>query len=65
MQKGFAALPGKPMRQVIQAVGERLETHFDRHWAKGETPTTQLVFIGKSLDAAALKETLKQAELVA
>ncbi|WP_197485865.1 GTP-binding protein, partial [Oleiphilus sp. HI0061] len=30
--KGFAALPGKPMRQVLQAVGKRLDSYFDRPW---------------------------------
>ncbi|NRA21467.1 MAG: cobalamin biosynthesis protein CobW, partial [Oceanospirillaceae bacterium] len=28
--KGFAAEPNKPMRRVIQAVGKRLNSHFDR-----------------------------------
>ena len=55
--KGFAALPGKPMRQVLQAVGERLDTHFDRLWAADETRGTNLVFIGKDID----KETIEKA----
>ncbi|MCJ8270159.1 MAG: GTP-binding protein, partial [Psychrosphaera sp.] len=38
--KGFAALPGKPMRQVLQAVGERLEVHFDRLWTADEKRQT-------------------------
>jgi cobalamin biosynthesis protein CobW len=59
--KGFAALPGKPMRQVIQAVGERLETHFDRLWEAHEERLTQLVFIGKGLDEASIRQSLEQA----
>ena len=61
--KGFAALPGKPMRQVLQAVGTRLDSHFDRLWAADEARLTQLVFIGKDLDEAVLTDTLKLAEL--
>jgi len=47
--KGFAALPGKPMRQVVQAVGERIDLRFDRLWQADEAHLTQLVFIGKHL----------------
>jgi cobalamin biosynthesis protein CobW len=57
--KGFAALPGKPMRQVVQGVGQRLETHFDRLWQSDEPRQTQLVFIGKHLDEAAIKAQLQ------
>jgi G3E family GTPase len=34
--KGFADIPGKPMRMVVQAVGSRIDTHFDRPWAEGK-----------------------------
>ena len=61
--KGFAALPGKPMRQVIQAVGERLDTHFDRPWQADEPRQTHLVIIGRGLDAAVLTQDLAQAEV--
>ncbi|MBW3095756.1 cobalamin biosynthesis protein CobW [Pseudohoeflea coraliihabitans] len=44
--KGFADIGGKPMRQVIQAVGGRLDSYFDRVWAAGERRTTRLVVIG-------------------
>ena len=30
--KGFAAIPGKPMRLLIQGVGTRFDKHFDRAW---------------------------------
>jgi len=52
--KGFAAVPGKPMRLVVQGVGRRLERHFDRRWRPDETRATRLVFIGQGLDADAL-----------
>ncbi len=55
--KGFIAIAGKPMRLVVQAVGNRIDHHFDRDWAKGEAPTSRLVVIG--LDG------LKQAEITA
>ncbi|MCG7499679.1 cobalamin biosynthesis protein CobW [Vibrio sp. Of7-15] len=61
--KGFAALPGKPMRQVLQAVGERLDVHFDRLWTTDEPRQTGLVFIGKQLDRDVLEQALKQAEI--
>ncbi len=61
--KGFAALPGKPMRQVLQAVGKRLDVHFDRLWQADETPATNLVFIGKDITEAEIKAALQQAEL--
>jgi len=58
--KGFAALPGKPMRQVLQAVGKRLDVYFDRPWGNDE-PKTQLVFIGKGIDEATIKAALEEA----
>ena len=61
--KGFASLPGKPLRQVLQAVGQRLDIHFDRFWTPEEHPKTSLVFIGKNLDEAVLKSALQTAEL--
>ena len=44
--KGFAEVQGKPMRLVVQAVGRRIETYFDRPWQPGEPRQTRLVFIG-------------------
>lgn len=63
--KGFAALPGKPMRQVIQAVGERLEGYFDRLWGQDEARLTQLVIIGKELNSDELQAVLSSAETAA
>ncbi|WP_343314636.1 cobalamin biosynthesis protein CobW [Brucella sp. BE17] len=44
--KGFVDVPGKPMRLVVQAVGQRVEHYFDRPWGKDETRATRLVVIG-------------------
>jgi len=60
--KGFAAIPNKPMRQVIQAVGERIDVHFDRMWQADEQRLTQLVVIGKNLDRNVLESALQQAQ---
>jgi cobalamin biosynthesis protein CobW len=57
--KGFVAISDKPMRQVLQGVGERLQVHFDRLWESEETRATQLVFIGKDLDKVAITQVLE------
>ena len=59
--KGFAALPDKPMRQVLQAVGQRLECYFDRLWQSNEARQTQLVFIGKGIHQADIEAVLNKA----
>lgn len=49
--KGFADVPGKPMRLLVQAVGARVEHYFDRPWAPGEERRSRLVVIGvKGID---------------
>ena len=63
--KGFVAVPGKPMRLLVQGVGRRFDHHFDRRWRDGEAPRTQLVFIGEDLEEAALREVLEGAALPA
>ena len=59
--KGFAAIPGKPMRLLVQGVGTRFDKHFDRAWRAGEPRMTRLVLIGQDLDAAQLEARLRQA----
>lgn len=59
--KGFVALPDKPMRQVLQVVGNRIETHFDRLWMAEESQKTRLVFIGKNITKAMLSNALSDA----
>ncbi|GMG85527.1 cobalamin biosynthesis protein CobW [Paralimibaculum aggregatum] len=60
--KGFAAVAGKPMRLVLQAVGPRVATHYDRPFAPGEARATRLVAIAEAgIDAAALAAMLTAA----
>jgi cobalamin biosynthesis protein CobW len=56
--KGFVAVAGKPMRLTLQAVGPRVDTHFDRPF--GSDPReTRLVVIGEAgLDRAAIEAAL-------
>jgi cobalamin biosynthesis protein CobW len=57
--KGFAVVAGRDRRLVVQAVGSRVEQHFDRPWATGEVRATRLVVIGKKgLDRAAVAAAL-------
>jgi cobalamin biosynthesis protein CobW len=56
--KGFAAVSGKPMRLVVQGVGRRFDSYFDRPWDAGETRTTELVLIGSHLDRDSVMRTL-------
>lgn len=44
--KGFLAVAGRPMRLVLQAVGDRVETWFDRPWKAAEERRSRLVVIG-------------------
>jgi cobalamin biosynthesis protein CobW len=59
--KGFAEVKGKPMRLVIQAVGSRIDSYFDRPWAQGETRGTRLVVIGlhDEMDDEAIAREIK------
>ncbi len=43
--KGAVRIDGKPMRLVVQAVGPRIATHYDRPWRAHETGDGQLVVI--------------------
>jgi len=57
--KGFAAVTGKPMRLLIQAVGPRVSHYYDRPWGETETRQGNLVVIGlKGLDRDAVARTL-------
>lgn len=59
--KGFAAIPGKPMRLLIQGVGTRFDKHYDRAWGAEEPRTTRLVLIGQELNAELLQAQLRAA----
>jgi cobalamin biosynthesis protein CobW len=58
--KGYAAVAGKPMRLLVQAVGARVRTHYDRLWRSDEARTSQLVVIAERdrLDPVAIKAAL-------
>lgn len=57
--KGFVAVAGKPMRLVVQAVGRRVDTYFDRDWAPDEPRRGGLVVIGETgLDREAISAAL-------
>jgi cobalamin biosynthesis protein CobW len=57
--KGFVAVPGRNRRQIVQAVGDRVQQYFDRPWEPDERRATRLVVIGKKgLDRAAIAAAL-------
>ena len=57
--KGFLALANSPSRLVVQAVGPRIETYFDRPWTEGEPRDGALVVIGLTgLDRRAIAAAL-------
>jgi cobalamin biosynthesis protein CobW len=60
--KGFAEIEGKPMRLLLQGVGARIQTQFDRAWRPGETRRGALVVIGeKGLDADGIRRMIMDA----
>jgi len=57
--KGFAAVAGKPLRLLVQAVGARVTHQYDRPWRAAEAREGRLVVIGlKGLDRAAVTRAL-------
>jgi cobalamin biosynthesis protein CobW len=57
--KGFADVAGKPMRLLIQGVGQRIQSHFDRPWREDEARQGRLVVIGeKGLDADGIRRMI-------
>lgn len=57
--KGFAAVRGKPMRLLVQAVGARVAWHYDRAWSEMEPRETRLVVIGlKGFDRSVVTRLL-------
>jgi cobalamin biosynthesis protein CobW len=69
--KGFLAVEGKPMRHVVQGVGERFERYYDRPWRPEEARRGALVVIGQretdgrlpSLDPAAVQRLVLETAL--
>jgi cobalamin biosynthesis protein CobW len=57
--KGYVEVSGKPMRLLVQGVGQRLRRDFDRPWAQGEARRGRLVVIGeKGIDRGAVAAML-------
>jgi cobalamin biosynthesis protein CobW len=56
--KGFVNVPNKPMRMVVQGVGDRFEHFFDRPWKATERRQTRLVLIGRALDQSQIENVL-------
>lgn len=48
--KGYAAVTGKPMRLLVQAVGARVRHQYDRPWQPGEARQGRLVVIAEHDD---------------
>ncbi|WP_050524929.1 cobalamin biosynthesis protein CobW [Pseudorhodobacter wandonensis] len=57
--KGYVAVTGKPMRMLVQAVGERIRAQYDRPWGD-TTRQTRLVVIAEHdhVDEAAIRAVL-------
>ena len=57
--KGFLDVPNKPMRLVVQAVGPRIDSYYDRPWAASER-STRLVVIGlHDMDEPAIRREIQ------
>ena len=56
--KGFISIAGNPRRALFHGVNNRFTIFWDRLWEKDETRTSQMVFIGKDLDAEAIRCSL-------
>ncbi|EFL90690.1 cobalamin biosynthesis protein CobW [Ahrensia sp. R2A130] len=60
--KGFVEVSGKSMRLVVQAVGNRIDTYFDRDWQADEQRGSRLVVIGQhDMDATAINAAVQEA----
>ncbi|NEO28614.1 MAG: cobalamin biosynthesis protein CobW, partial [Kamptonema sp. SIO4C4] len=56
--KGFVDVPNKPMRLVLQGVGNRFDSFYDRLWSNDEPRQTRLVFIGRELNRASVEQVI-------
>jgi cobalamin biosynthesis protein CobW len=56
--KGFVNVENKPMRMVLQGVGDRFDYFYDRFWKPAEKRETKLVFIGHFLDESKIAKNL-------
>ena len=56
--KGFLNIAGNPRRAIFHGVNNRFTLLWDRLWEKGEERQSQLVFIGKDLNEAKIRNEL-------
>lgn len=56
--KGFVHVPNKPMRMVLQGVGNRFDSFYDRLWLSDELRQTRLVFIGRELNLTQVEQAI-------
>ena len=58
--KGYAAVTGRPMRLLVQAVGARVRHQYDRAWASDENRQGCVVVIGEhgDMNEAAIRQIL-------
>ena len=54
--KGVLAFPDEDQRYVVQGVHMLLDGDHQRDWKPDEARTSRMVFIGRNLDADALRE---------
>jgi cobalamin biosynthesis protein CobW len=58
--KGFVDVKDTPARLLVQAVGPRLNSYFDRPWKASDRRGTQLVVIGeKHMDRSGIEAMLR------
>ena len=63
--KGFVNVPNKSMRLVLQGVGNRFDTFYDRPWQADEPKQTRLVFIGHNLNRHIVEQTILNDKVLA
>jgi cobalamin biosynthesis protein CobW len=56
--KGFVDIAGKPMRLLVQAVGSRVQQHYDRKWP-GERRGRLVVIAEKGFDRNVISELIR------
>jgi G3E family GTPase len=58
--KGFISVDGNPRRAIFHGVNNRFTLIWDRLWEPNEPRSSQLVFIGKNLNAESIQKRLEQ-----
>lgn len=56
--KGFVSVNNKPMRLVLQGVGNRFDSFYDRLWQADEPRHTRLVLIGRNLNRDSVEQAI-------